>query len=247
MDSLTDKVALITGAAKRIGGATALALARQGVNVVLHYHTSAQEAEQVARAARDAGVKAWILSADLAQPAEAENLVDRVLESAGALDFVVNNAAIFPEGRLADLCRDSLRESIDINALAPFLIARRFAARGQKGVVVNFLDARVVDHDSGHAAYHLSKRLLFSLTRMMAVEFAPLVRVNAVAPGLILPPTGHSIEYLERLASTNPLNRHGDVDDVTEAVLFLLRSDFVTGQVIFVDGGRHLKGNRYGV
>ena len=104
----------------------------------------------------------------------------------------------------------------------------------------------MVDYDRAHAAYHLSKRMLFTLTRMMALEFAPQIRVNAVAPGLILPPPGQDASFLERMASTNPLGRHGDASDVADAVLFLTGAGFVTGQVIYVDGGRHMKGAVYG-
>jgi NAD(P)-dependent dehydrogenase (short-subunit alcohol dehydrogenase family) len=93
--------------------------------------------------------------------------------------------------------------------------------------------------------YHLSKRLLFDLTKMMAVEFAPRIRVNGIAPGLILPPEGQDDDYLERLADTNPLHDHGSPKDITDALLYLVLAEFVTGQVLFVDGGRHLKGNLY--
>ncbi|MFW6158915.1 MAG: SDR family oxidoreductase, partial [Planctomycetota bacterium] len=119
-------------------------------------------------------------------------------------------------------------------------------AQGRDGAIVNFLDTRVVAYDREHVAYHLSKRMLFSLTRMMALEFAPAVRVNAVAPGLILPPPGRDRAYLERLKSSNPLNRVGTLGQVTEAVLFLLGNEFVTGQVVFVDGGQHMNGRTYG-
>jgi len=95
-------------------------------------------------------------------------------------------------------------------------------------------------------AYHLSKRMLFALTRMMALEFAPRIRVNAVAPGLIIPPPGQDESFLQRLASTNPLGRHGDPADVADAVLYLVGAGFVTGQVIYVDGGRHMRGAVYG-
>jgi hypothetical protein len=108
------------------------------------------------------------------------------------------------------------------------------------------LDTRAFDHDPRHFAYHLSKRTLFSLTRIMAAEFAPKIQVNAIASGLILPPEGKDESYLASLAHTNPMQRYGGPRDITEAVLFLLRSTFITGQVIHVDGGRHLKGAFYG-
>ena len=244
---LSAKTALVTGAARRLGAATALALARHGVNVVVHYRSSASEAEQVADAVRRLGPKAWTCPADLAHGEEAGRLFAQARDLAGPIDLLVNNAGIFAAGGLTEFTPDELHANVDVNAMAPLLLAREFAGQGREGVIVNFLDARVVDYDGAHVAYHLSKRMLFSLTRMMALEFAPRVRVNAVAPGLILPPEGEDAAYLERMASTNPLNRHGDAAHVTEAVLFLLRNDFVTGQVVFVDGGRHLRGSLYGV
>lgn len=192
------------------------------------------------------GVSAWTIQADLREPSEVEGILSRAMEAAGRVDFLINNASIFTKSRITDFTLEDLADNVQVNAAAPLLIARAFAAQGCEGVIVNFLDTRIADYDAEHAAYHLSKRMLFTLTRMMALEFAPRIRVNAVAPGLILPPAGEDVSYLKRLASTNPLHRIGALKDVTDAVLFLLRSDFVTGQVVFVDGGRHLRGCVYG-
>jgi pteridine reductase len=246
LESLAGKTALITGAAKRLGRATALALAHEGVHVVVHHRASTRDADGTAEAIRSLGVKAWTLSADLACSGEADALLGQAIGVAGPIDYLINNASVFPSGRLADMQVEDLSGNLNVNALAPFLVARRFAEQHRRGSVINFLDARVVDYDKEHVAYHISKRVLLSLTSMMALEFAPDVRVNAVAPGLILPPAGEDDHYLEQLASSNPLRRHGQAEDVAEAVVFLLRSDFVTGQVLFVDGGRHLKGSTYG-
>jgi len=236
----------VTGAAKRIGRAVAEALAREGVNVVVHYRSSSDEAEEVAASVRTSGVSAWPLQADLEEPDKAAALFAHAHDVAGPIDILVNSAAMFPESRLTDFTPAGLHSNINVNALSPMLLARSFAAQRREGAVINFLDCRIVDYDATHVAYHLSKRMLFSLTRMMALEFAPMVRVNAVAPGLILPPAGKGEEYLASLASTNPLNRYGGPQDVVAAVLFLLKSRFITGQVIFVDGGRHMIGATYG-
>jgi len=244
---LHGKTALVTGAAKRLGAATALELARHGAAILVHYGKSEADAKNVARQITDLGVRAWTIPADFSDPAAADALFDRAVQAAGPIDILVNNASVFPHAGLATLSPADLHANLDVNALAPLLLSRRFFAQGRPGCIINFLDARITDFDSEHAAYHLSKRMLFSLTRMMALEFAPAVRVNAVAPGLILPPEGEDQSYLERLAHTNPLGRHGGARDVTEAVLFLIRSEFITGQVIFVDGGRHIKGAMYGL
>ena len=110
---------------------------------------------------------------------------------------------------------------------------------------MNLLDARVTAYDRQHASYHVSKRVLLTLTRMLAMELAPRIAVNAVAPGLILPPKGQDESYLQKLLDSNPLHRHGDPSDVTDAILFLVTSRFITGQILYVDGGYHMKGHLY--
>jgi hypothetical protein len=243
---LRGKTALVTGAAKRLGRATALALAREGVDVVIHYDSSATEAEETAREASVLGVDAWCVQGNLAADEGATGIFEASMKVAGALDILVNNAAIFPEDELLDVGGASIQEAVQINAASPLALGRLFAAQGREGCIVNYLDARIADYDSRHVSYHLSKKMLFSITRMMALEFAPAVRVNAVAPGLILPPAGKDESYLQSLASTNPLRRHGDGEDVAAAAVFLVKASFVTGQVIFVDGGRHMLGGVYG-
>lgn len=240
------RTALVTGAAKRIGRAVSRALAEAGVHLALHCRRSRAEAEDLAREAAAFGVRAHVLEADLADPVAAEGLLPRAAEAAGPIDILVNNASIFPEDTLADLTPESVHRNVDVNALAPLLLGRAFAAQNRPGVIVNFLDTMIADYDQKHAAYHLSKRMLFTLTRMMAVEFAPAVRVNAVAPGLVLPPESKDEQYLLDRAHTNPLQRIGSAEGATDAALYLMRAGFVTGQVIFVDGGRHLRGSMYG-
>jgi NAD(P)-dependent dehydrogenase (short-subunit alcohol dehydrogenase family) len=238
---------LVTGGAKRLGRAIALALARAGADVVVHCRSSLSDAQSLAQDIRALGRQAWVAQADLRDAAQAEALFASASASAGGgLDILVNSASIFPKGRLDALDGAQLDDNIHVNALAPFVLGRALARSRRGGCVVNLLDSRIMDYDAEHAAYHLSKRLLATLTRMMALEFAPRVRVNAVAPGLILPPAGEDDGYLERLKRTNPLESHGGPEDVADAVLFLTRSAFVTGQTLFVDGGRHMRGAVYG-
>ncbi|MBN2308344.1 MAG: SDR family oxidoreductase [Candidatus Hydrogenedentes bacterium] len=243
---LANRTALVTGGAKRLGRAIAHALAEAGADVIIHYRSSAGEAGELAAELQAMGRRAWLVSADLEDPAQADGLLDQAVELAGPVDILVNNASVFPESRLADFSPEHLYTNININALAPALIARRFAAQERPGDVLNLLDCRIADYDDAHAAYHLSKRMLFTLTRMMALEFAPAVRVNAIAPGLILAPEGKGDAYLDSLATTNPLKRHGTPGDIASAAVFLLSSPFITGQVLFVDGGRHMIGSVYG-
>ena len=243
---LAGQTALVTGAGRRLGRAIVLALARAGANVALHYHTSADAAEETAAEAGLLGVRAWLFEADLSSPDAAARLVERVACETGGLDLLVNNASIFPESTFSDSTAEAVLDNVNVYALSPMYAARAFAAQGRPGAIVNMLDAMVADYDRRHVPYHLSKRMLLTLTRMMAVEFAPLVRVNAVAPGLVLPPEGKGPEYLASLAHTNLLQRHGSAEGVADAVLYLMRAGFVTGQTLYVDGGRRLRGSMYG-
>ena len=249
MEDLTSammgKTALITGGARRLGKAMALTLARQGANVVIHYNKSAGAASSLGDQIRAAGVQAWAIQADLCDKGQADGLFQQAVELAGPVSVLINNASIFKTETLGEMSAESLRQNIDIHALAPLILSRAMASQGRAGHIVNLLDTRVTSYDRNHAAYHLSKRLLLTLTRMLALELAPDIAVNAVAPGLILPPEGKDRSYLENLAHTNPLNRVGCERDVTDAVLFLLESRFVTGQIIYVDGGFHMKGHMY--
>ena len=244
---LVGQAALVTGGAKRLGRAISLALARAGADVAVHCRQSVSEAEALVKELRGLGGGAWVVRGPLDDAAQAEELFTEACRQAGGrLDILVNNASIFPKGRLVDMDPAELDRNIRVNALAPFVLGRALARERRGGCIVNMLDARITDYDAEHAAYHISKRMLATLTRMMALEFAPRVRVNAVAPGLVLPPPGEDDAYLERLKGSNPLEKHGEAGDVAEAVLFLARSPFVTGQTIFVDGGRHMRGAVYG-
>ncbi len=245
MYELEGKTALITGAARRIGRGVARGLAEAGMNIVIHYNTSRAAAEEAREQILAVGVRAWVVQADLAARPEAEQLVEKAAGLAGSIDVLVNGAAIFPESKITNLSGDELDSNIRINALSPLLLSRGFAAQTRNGAIVNFLDSRVAGHDLKHAAYGLSKKMLLEMTELLALELAPDIRVNAVAPGLILPPPGEDEAYLEKKKHTVPLAAHGDLQHIVEAVRFLVINDFVTGQVIYVDGGRHLKGGVY--
>jgi len=243
---------LITGAAHRIGRALALGLAKDAAAIYIHYNTSESAAKQLAQEISKAGAKAFTINADLSSVTQCENLLKRAQDLAGPIDVLINNASIFEEGLLTGITVDDLNRNMMINAYAPLLLSRSFEKLNKQRktsrlpVIINMLDSRITDYDRQHAAYHLAKRALFTLTKMLALEFAPGVRVNGVAPGLILPPAGKDSSYLEQLKSTNPLKAIGTIEQVVEAVRFLVNNEFVTGQVIYVDGGRNLLSNTYG-
>lgn len=238
---LQGKTAIVTGAARRIGRAISTALGAAGTNVVIHDHESLHgECENLCDELEQFGVKSWIVSADFENRDGYGSLIERALKVAGNLDILVNSAAIFTGDTLRDADFSNLMRHMQINAWAPLVLSRDFARLATKGKIINLLDTRISGYDRGHVSYILSKHALHVLTKMTAVEFAPAISVNAVAPGLILPPPGKDFAYLEELAQTVPLKMHGGPQDVVDAVLFLLRSDFITGQVVHVDGGRHL-------
>jgi pteridine reductase len=242
---LFGKKALVTGGAKRLGRDTALSLARAGVHLAIHFNQSRTPAEELSRELEKLGVRALPIGANLIDPDSVEPLFHRAWEELGGIDFLVNNASVFPAGRLDDMELPELHRNLRLNAWAPFLLIRAFwrQIRGTdlSGSVVNLLDTRLVGGDLAHAPYHLSKAMLRELTTLTALEFAPELRVNGVAPGAVLPPEGLDEEYLNGLTHDLPLKRRGYPKDIADAVGYLLSAQFVTGQIIFVDGGRHIR------
>ncbi len=246
-NKLRGKIALITGASRRIGRTIAIALAEEGVHIVAHDRRE-REAEtlDVCNEVVECGAKSWNIAADLEKPEEYETLIARAMKAAGALDILVNNASLFLPNTLMDVGFGDVTRHMHVNAWTPLVLSREFARLARGGKIVNLLDTRISGYDPDHVAYILSKHMLSVLTKMCAVEFAPDITVNGVAPGLILPPPGKDENYLEQLAQTVPLKRRGGPEDVAEAALYLLRNDFVTGQVIYVDGGQHLMEGSHG-
>lgn len=243
--SLAGRTALVTGAAKRLGRAMVLALAAQGVRVVVHHNHSEQEAAALCEEVRRLGGLAWRVQGDLARAGQAEAIFREAAAQTGPIDILINNASIFEKDTVWEVTEESVLLNLRIHALAPLMLARAMAGQGIAGHIINLLDTRVTVYDKEHASYHISKRVLLTLTRILALELAPTIAVNGIAPGLILPPAGQDEAYLQRLVHTNPLQRHGGPQDVVDAALFLLRSRFITGQILYVDGGYHMKGHLY--
>jgi NAD(P)-dependent dehydrogenase (short-subunit alcohol dehydrogenase family) len=238
--SLHGKTALVTGAAMRIGREIALALARAGVNVAVHFRRSEKQAEELREALVSHGVRSWLFKADFCDVAASQQLIPEVLAVSGSLDILVNSASLFLPSTIQNLDLAGLMQHIQVNAWAPFALSREFTRHTDSGKIINLLDSRITGDDRSHASYIISKQIFASLMNMMALEFAPGITVNGVAPGLILPPAGKDASYLIKLAQTIPLKRHGEPADIADAVMYLLNSNFLTGQVIFVDGGRSL-------
>ncbi len=241
---LRGKVAIVTGGAVRIGRALSLALAREGIGVCLHYGSSRDAADQTLAEIRALGVDATAVQADLLQArGAAESVVRHAVEHFGRLDILVNSAAIFEPGSLNETTEEQWERHFAINLKAPMFLCREFASwrtAGERGHILNIADWRGERPVPGHLAYTLTKSGIVTLTRILAQELAPDVQVNAIAPGAILPPPGKEDDHLARLARSIPLRRTGSTEELTAAALFLLRSDFLTGEVVHVTGGEHL-------
>ncbi|HEX9018065.1 MAG TPA: SDR family oxidoreductase [Anaerolineaceae bacterium] len=234
-------LALVTGAAHRIGRAIALALAGQGYAIGLHYHQARDEAAQTAEAISALGAPAYLLPADLTDPVQVKELFSRVAALPHPLRVLVNSAAAMLRGDLRELSVDAWDAALDLNLRAPWLCARE-AARlmPDGGVIINITDSGAHKAWTGYPAYVISKSGLEVLTRLLARALAPAVRVNAVAPGLILPSSDLPEGQWQRLVERLPLKAGGQPEDVANAVLFFVQNSYITGQVLAVDGGYQL-------
>ena len=237
------KVAIVTGGAVRLGQALALALAERGARLVIHYGSSAGPAQEIIAQVKSMGSDALAIQADLCRTVEAQSLIARAAEHFGQLDILVNSAAIFKPGDWAGTTEANWDEHMAINLKAPFFLSQAFAAhvgRERPAHIVNIADWRATRPTAHYLAYTLTKAALITMTQSLALALAPNIQVNAIAPGAILPPPGQDQAYLDKLAQNIPARRTGSPDDVAKALLFLLDSDFVTGDVIPVTGGEHL-------
>lgn len=234
------ETALITGGAKRIGKEIALLLSVLGYNIALHYNASKKEAEKTAVQVYGNHSACEIFKANLESEKDVLSLIKRVKRVFPHVSLLVNCASIFEPGTLLKTQAKSFEKHFAINFKAPLFLSLQFAKEFKKGHIINILDTNIVKNKTMHSAYLLSKKALAELTRLSAVEFAPNIRVNAVAPGLILPPEGKTDAYLEKRSAGIPLKTRGRLSHIALTVQFLVENDYVTGQTIFVDGGEHL-------
>ena len=240
MAELHGKVALVTGSGARVGQAIALGLAGAGAHLLVHYHRSAAGAQETVEQAQRLGVEARAAQADLADPSAVGQLVETARAAFGRVDLLVHSASPFERGALQAVTLDRWRHVMGavvesflllVQGLAPAMVAR------SEGCIVAILDRGAFEPWPGFLAHATAKSALWALTRSLAVELAPHVRVNAVVPGPVLPPPGYPASQQEQRARGTLLGRWGTPRDVVEAVLFLARSDFITGVALFVDGG----------
>lgn len=239
---VAQRVALVTGGAVRLGRAITLGLAGAGYDVVIHYRSSEDPARELAGQVEAMGRVAVVTAGDLLEPEAATSVVEAARARFGRLDLVVNSAASFQARSLLDVDAEEWDAVMSLNVRAPHLIVQAAAPllRESRGAVINVIDLSALQPWTAYAAHSVSKAALAHLTRVQARALAPEVRVNAVAPGAVLPPEGESPEQLEKLRSMTPLGHLGDPDDVVRAVLYLADAGYVTGQILAVDGGRLL-------
>jgi pteridine reductase len=240
---LNGKVALVTGAGVRVGRAIALGLAREGADVAIHFLSSQAEAESAAGEIRAAGRRAAVLTADLADPEQCRRTVRDAIAALAGLDLLVHSASNFHRAALEETDEDLWDSAMDVNARAGFLLAREAAPtlRARRGRIVLISDFLAESPARNYVAHSVSKAAVEGLVRALAVELAPEVAVNGVAPGTVLPPEGTPADEVERLARRVPAKRIGSPDDVAATVAFLCGGpSFLTGQVIRVDGGRSI-------
>ncbi len=243
------RVALVTGAARRLGRAIALGLAARGWDVAVHFGASAQEAAAVVAEIEVLGRYAVALQADLADPAQVESLLPRATAALGTVRCVVNNASLFEEDRADNFAYDALLRMTAVNVAAPLALARVLHAglpadaeedERWRGVVINLLDQKLYNLNPDYLSYTLSKAALQTATTTLAQALAPRVRVVGVAPGLTLPSADQTPADFARAHRQTPLKRASHPDDVVHAICYLAEANAVTGTTLLVDGGQHL-------
>lgn len=234
--------ALITGAAKRIGQALAIHLAEKGWNVAIHYNRSEKEALKLYHelATKHPQQEFGLFQADLQNPLASEQLIPEVSRVMPELRLLINNASVFVEAPLLNSPFDLIERTMRINYIAPILLSRDFARHADEGNIINLNDTRITGNKADYAAYTLSKKALWELTKMAALEFAPNIRVNSIALGTIIPPEGAADAHLNEVAAKVPLHETASMSEVLNTLDFILSSSHLTGQQIFCDGGRQL-------
>ena len=204
------------------------------------FNNSEKEAAELAKELSRMGTRSLLLKRDLSKVSPCESVVREVSDSLGVPSVLLNNASIFEKGPMRSTTTEAFDANFAIHARAPFILTRDFANLAKNGLVVNMLDTRIARHRTTYFAYLLSKKTLYEMTKIAAAELGPAIRVNAIAPGFILPSENHDDEEVAKLAEKTPAKRQGDPRDIANALEFLVKSEFVTGDTIFVDGGENL-------
>lgn len=236
------KTALITGASKRIGKSISRHLASIGWSLLIHYNSSVTEANILVQELSDAypeqsfkSVRANLLDID-----SVVKLIPDAVEKYGAFDLLINNASVFEKSYFQETSVDLFDRQLNVNFKAPFFLMRDFAAYCKRGNIVNLVDTRITSNSSNFSAYTISKKALWNLTKMAALELGPEIRVNAIAPGLTLPPQEEGDDYLQKLAKNIPMQKPVGLDPILRSIDYIIENKVLTGQLLFADGGENL-------
>ncbi|MEN0003216.1 MAG: SDR family oxidoreductase [Bacteroidota bacterium] len=232
--------AIITGSAIRLGKAIAVALAKAGYDIALHYNSSAGPAEETAAQIRELGVACKAFQLDLKNAEAFADFMTRVKAHFPRLSVLVNSASAYTQATIKDTTPAVFDAQFSVNIKAPFFMTQAFANVCEKGSVINIIDNKIGFNQFKYAAYLLAKKTLVEFTKMAAVELAPAIRVNAVAPGVVLPASSRSQEYIDWRIQGIPLRMQGETKHITDGILSLLQNEFIAGQVLVVDGGEAL-------
>ena len=240
---LRGRRALVTGAGHRVGQAIAVALGARGMRVAVHYNAHAEGARETLRSIERAGGSGALFAADLTEANSAERVIADVVGSFGGLDVLVNSAAVMVRTPFGQITPEQWDAVMALNLRAPFMLAQAAAPhlRAARGAIVNIADLAAFETWPAYVPHGLSKAGVVYMTRALARVLAPEVRVAGIAPGTVLLPENWSEADEERLRRTTPLQRSGSPNDVSSTVLFILESDYLTGETIIVDGGRHVR------
>jgi pteridine reductase len=231
------RAALVTGAGIRLGRAIACSLAQAGYDIALHYNSSAAAAEDACREVRSHGVRCEPFPCDFAQADGLGDFVRAVTKRLPHLSVLVNSASVYQHGRIEDTTVEMLDRQWSVNFRAPLFLMQAFRRCVEYGSIINIVDNKIAYNQFQYAAYLTSKKALAELTKMAALEFAPKIRVNAVAPGVVLPANVRSEDYLEWRKAAIPVNQLGSPANVCAAIAGILDNSFINGQILFVDGG----------
>lgn len=232
--------ALVTGAGTRLGSYFALTLAERGYDIAVHYNSSGESARQVCKRIGELGRRCEMFQFDFSAEQDPALLVDAATSTFGTLSVLVNSASTYDVATTLQTDRQLLQRQFSVNFFTPYLLSRAFATRLDSGSIVNILDNKIAFQQYAYSAYLLSKKALADFTHLAAVEFAPRIRVNGIAPGVVLPASVRTDDYIQWREQGIPLARRGSVEELGKALNYVLDNEFVTGQILYVDGGESL-------
>ncbi len=232
--------ALITGGAVRLGKVFSTALAEVGYNIAIHYNSSSQAANETAELCRQRGVECDIFQFDFNQTNDVAELIRAVHKRFPDLSVLINSASAYDQATMIDTTEELLEKQFKVNLMTPYFLTRAFAKQCKSGSVINIIDNKIAFNQYQYSAYLLSKKSLAEFTRLAALELAPAVRVNALAPGVVLPASERTQDYIDWRVQGIPVQRQGTTENITQALHYLLDNEFVCGQILTVDGGESL-------